>query len=219
MRPARRGLHRIVISELQQSNASTDPMSVRAVIAPPSRDDRVALQQLHDRGVRALRFRLDAACDPHAILGWAERIVPLGWHVEIELPDTADAPRLADAEWVLLQVPVATCFSGLAGFLAAREAESALLLELVAMGRFWLKLSGTEIVRAKQPTREALQRFVTAAMAVRGDRLVWGSGLSSPGEDLPARVDAAIEALRRLLPDAASRSRVLWSNPAALYRF
>jgi predicted TIM-barrel fold metal-dependent hydrolase len=219
----RRGLHRIVISELpqelQEGDASTESISVRAVIAPPARDDRVALQQLHDRGVRALRFRLDAACDPHAILGWTERIVPLGWHVEIELPDAANAPRLADAEWVLLQVPVATCFSGLAGFLAAREAESAFVLELVAMGRFWLKLSGAEIARAKQPTREALQRFVTAAMAVRGDRLVWGSGASAPGEDLPAHIDAGIEALRQWLPDSASRSRVLWSNPAALYRF
>jgi predicted TIM-barrel fold metal-dependent hydrolase len=36
---------------------------------------------------------------------------------------------------------------------------------------------------------------------------------------LQAHVDAAIEALQRLLPDTASRSRVLWSNPAALYRF
>lgn len=215
----RRGLHRIVVRELPQSDASTESISVRAVIAPPSRTDHVALQQLHDRGVRALRFRLDAACDPYAILSWAERIVPFGWHVEVELPDDANTLRLTDAEWVMLQVPVATCFSGLAGFLAAREAESAFLLELVAMGRFWLKLSGTEIARAKQPTREALHRLVTAAMSVRGDRLVWGSGPSSPSEDLQAHVDAAIEALQRLLPDTASRSRVLWSNPAALYRF
>ena len=194
-------------------------MAVRAVIEPPSRADRAALQQLNDQGVRGLRFRLDATCDPHTILSWAERIVTLDWHVEVELPDVADTPSLTDAEWVLLQVPVPTCFSGLAGFVAARQAESTLLLELIEMGRFWLKLSGTEIAAAKPPTRDALRRLVSAAMTLRQDRLVWGSGPSLPSEDLQAHIDTAIETLRRFLPDAASRNRVLWSNPATLYRF
>jgi len=194
-------------------------MAVRAVIEPPSRTDRAALQQLNDQGVRGLRFRLDAGCDPHAILSWAERIVTLGWHVEVELPDVADAPRLRDAEWVLLQVPVPTCFSGLAGFVAARQADSALLLEFVQMGRFWLKLSGSEIAGAKPPTREALRRLVDAAMAVRQDRLVWGSGPTLPREDLQKHMETAIATLRQSLPDAASSNRVLWSNPAALYQF
>ena len=194
-------------------------MAVRAVIEPPSRTDRAALQQLNDQGVRGLRFRLDAACDPYTILGWAERIVPLGWHVEVELPDIAGKPRLTDAEWVLLQVPVPTCFSGLAGFVAARQAESGFLLELVDMGRFWLKLSGTEIAAARPPTRDALRRLVSAAMTLRQDRLVWGSGPSLPSEDLQKHIETAIATLRRFLPDAANSNRVLWSNPAALYQF
>ena len=194
-------------------------MALRAVIEPPSQADRAALQRLHDQGVRGLRFRLNTACDPYAILGWAERIVPLGWHVEVELPDTSDTARLTDAEWVLLQVPVPTCFSGLAGFVAAREAESAFLLELVEMGRFWLKLSATEIAAAKPPSRDALRQLVNMAMTVREDRLVWGSGPSSPSEDLQKHIEIAVATLRRFLPDAASRSRVLWSNPAALYGF
>lgn len=213
------GLRRIVVRELPQAEATGEAMAVRAVIEPPSRADRAALQQLNDQGVRGLRFRLDAACDPETILSWAERIVALGWHVEIELPGAADKPRLTDAEWVLLQVPVPTCFSGLAGFVAAREADSALLLEFVQMGRFWLKLSGSEIAGARPPTCEALRQLVDAAMTVRGDRLVWGSGPSLPSEDLQAHIDTAIETLRRFLPDAASRNRVLWSNPAVLYRF
>ncbi len=213
------GLRRIVVRELPQAEATGDAMAVRAVIEPPSRADRAALQQLNDQGVRGLRFRLDAACDPYTILSWAERIVTLGWHVEVELPDIAEEPGLTDAEWVLLQVPVPTCFSGLAGFVAARESESALLLELVQMGRFWLKLSGAEIAGARPSTRDALRRLVSAAMTLRQDRLVWGSGPSLPSEDLQAHIDTAIETLRRFLPDAASRDRVLWSNPAVLYQF
>jgi len=219
------GLRRVVVRELSQADGSADTMAVRAVIAPPSRTDHLALQRLHERGVRGLRFRLDAACDADMILSWAERVCALRWHVEVELPAASDTLRLTDAEWPLLQVPVPTCFSGLAGFVAAHEAEAAFLLELVEMGRFWLKLSGTEIAGAKPPARDALRQLIDAAMTVRADRLVWGSGPSSPRQDfrghkdLQKHLDTAIDGLRQLLPDAANRSRVLWSNPAALYGF
>jgi predicted TIM-barrel fold metal-dependent hydrolase len=213
------GLRRIVVRDVPPADASGDGMAVRAVIAPPAPTDRPALQRLHDQGVRGLRFRLDGGCDPQAIMEWAERIVALGWHVEVELTDAPDAPRLTEAEWVLLQLPVPTCFHGLAGYLAARQAEAALLVEFVEMGRFWLKLSGTEIAGAAPATRDALQRLVDAAMMARGDRLVWGSGPTSSRENLSAHIDTAIATLRQLLPDPASRNRVLWSNPAALYGF
>jgi predicted TIM-barrel fold metal-dependent hydrolase len=217
--PPYAGLRRVVVRDVPPPDASADAMAVRAVIAPPAPTDRLALQRLHDQGVRGLRFRLGGGCNPRAITEWAERIVALGWHVEIELPDAGDAPLLTEAEWTLLQLPVPTCFHGLAGYLAARKAEAALLVELVEMGRFWLKLSGTEIAGAAPATRDALQRLVDAAMTARGDRLVWGSGPTAPREDLSAHIDSAIATLRQLLPDAASRNRVLWSNPAALYGF
>jgi predicted TIM-barrel fold metal-dependent hydrolase len=213
------GLRRVVVRDIPSADAPAEAIAVRAVIAPPTPADGVALQQLHDRGVRGLRFRLDGGSDPQAIVEWAERIVVLGWHVEVALPDAPGAPGLTDAEWILLQLPVPTCFCGLAGYLAAREAEAALLVEFVEMGRFWLKLSGTEIAGAAPATRNALQRLVNAAMTVRPDRLVWGSGPTPPREDLSVHIDTAIATLRQLLPDAASHNRVLWSNPAALYGF
>ncbi len=213
------GLRRVVMRELPPSDASGDAMAVRAVIAPPAPTDHFALQRLNALGVRGVRFRLDGACDPPLILDWAERIVTLGWHVEIELTDAPDAPRLSDAEWVLLQLPVPTCFHGLAGYLAIHEAEAAFLVELVEMGRFWLKLSGTEIAATSPATHQALRRLVDAAMTVRADRLVWGSGPTAPRENLSAHIDTAIAMLRQLLPDADRRNRVLWANPAALYGF
>lgn len=216
------GLRRVVVRELPQTVAAFNgSIALRAVIAPPPSADRAALQDLGDQGVQGLRFTLDAGCDPYAILGWAERIVALGWHIEIELPHRLDA-SLADAEWALLQAPVPTCFSGLAGFIGEREtddAEIAFLLELVEMGRFWLKLSGAEIAGARPATRNALHRLVDAAMRIREDRLVWGSGPPSASCNPEKHLDTMIASLRRFLPDPASRNRVLWSNPAALYHF
>jgi predicted TIM-barrel fold metal-dependent hydrolase len=213
------GLRRVVVRELPPADSGVDAIAFRAVIAPPAPTDRLTLRQLNDKGVRGLRFRLAATNDLQAIVGWAERIVALGWHVEIELPDAPDAPALTESEWVLLQLPVPTCFSGLAGYLAAHEAEAAFLVELVEMGRFWLKLSGSDIAATRPPTREALRQLVDAAMTVRADRLVWGSGPTAPRETLSAHIDTAITTLRQLLPDADSRHRVLWANPAALYGF
>ena len=87
------------------------------------------------------------------------------------------------------------------------------------MGRFWLKLSGTDIAGTRPASHDALRRLVDAAMAVRADRLVWGSGPTTSRETLSAHIDTAIATLRQLLPDADSRNRVLWANPAALYGF
>ena len=219
----RSGLRRVVVRELPKPEGAFDgSIAIRAVIAPPPRPDPSALQDLSDQGVQGLRFALDANSDPYAILGWAERVVTLGWHVEVELPNGNATSRLTNAEWALLQAPVPTCFSGLAGFLATRNAddpEIAFLLELVEMGRFWLKLSDAEVSGAGPATRELLHRLVNAAMDLREDRLVWGSGQPRAPRDPEKHLDTMIGTLRELLPDATSRSRVLWSNPAALYHF
>jgi predicted TIM-barrel fold metal-dependent hydrolase len=219
----RSGLRRVVVRELPQTDGAVNgSIAMRAVIAPPPSADRSALQDLDDQGVQGLRFTLDAGSDPHAILGWAERIVALGWHVEVELPNGTTASRLTNAEWALLQAPVPTCFSGLAGFLATRDADDAdiaFLLELIEIGRFWLKLSGAEVAGAEPATRDALHRLVNAAMSVREDRLVWGSGQPSAAGNPEQHLDTMIGTLRELVPDPTSRSRVLWSNPAALYHF
>ena len=94
-----------------------------------------------------------------------------------------------------------------------------MLVELVEMGRFWLKLSGAEAAGAEPATRDALHRLIKDAMGVREDRLVWGSGPPSASCDPGKHLDTMIGTLREFLPDAGSRGRVLWSNPAALYHF
>src|SRR5262249_39224912 len=113
------------------------------------------------------------------------------------------------------------CFSALAGFLAGRapdDSEIKLLLELVGMGRFWLKMTGVEAAAAPA-TQEMLRRFVDAALATRDDRLVWGSGSPAAATDVAAHIASALEALRQWVPDEPRRSRILQSSAATLYRF
>jgi len=220
------GLRRVVIGRVPSDGVPLSPDHadapiVRAVVAAPSEPDAQSLRSLHAHGVRGARFGWDQSTNPEDVLRYADRLVTLGWHLEIDLSG-CKLGHLADAEWTLTQMPIALCFAGLAGFVAARsegDTEIALLLEMVHMGRFWLKLSGAEIAATDASTQERLRSLVGATVAARQDRLIWGSGPKPPEVDTHAHLDTALRALREWLPDDATRRAVLWSNPATLYRF
>lgn len=220
------GLRRVVVGLVPPDGVPLSPDHadapiVRAVVAAPSAPDPQSLHGLHAHGVRGARFVWGQSTNPEDVLRYADRLVTLGWHLEIDLSG-CEAGKFADAEWILTRMPVALCFAGLAGFVAARsdgDAEIALLLEMVHMGRFWLKLSGAEIAATDASTQQRLRSLVGATVAARQDRLIWGSGPKPPEVDTQAHLDTALRALREWLPDDATRRAVLWSNPATLYRF
>lgn len=220
------GLRRIVIGRAPSDGVPLSPDHadapvVRAVVAAPSEPDALSLQGLHAQGVRGARFVWDQPTDPEDILRYADALVMLGWHLEIDLSGCGPG-HFGDAEWTLTQMPVALCFVGLTGFVAGRsegDAEIALLHDMVHMGRFWLKLTGAEIAATDASTRERLRALVHATVATRQDRLIFGSGPKPAAIDACAHLEAVLRALREWLPDDATRRAVLWSNPATLYRF
>jgi len=220
------GLRRLVVGQapsdgIPLSPDDADAPIVRAVVPAPPVPDTHALQRLHERGVRGARFTWDCSANPETVLRSADNLVRLDWHIEIDLHGCG--PReLSDAEWTLTRAPVPLCFTGLSGFISARsadDAEIALLHELVGMGRFWLKLTGAEIASAEASTLDRLRSLVDATVAMRPDRLIWGSGRRPPASDRRAHIGTTLRTLREWLPDEATRRTVLWSNPAALYRF
>lgn len=182
--------------------------------------DTATLHQLHDRGARAIRHRLPAAAQAAewlaALHADADRLAPLGWHIELAVG--ADLSALATFEWELLQLPVALCLTDISAAVArlgVADEGVGLLLDLLHMGRSWIKLGGA--IRY-----EALRGFVNAALAVRSDRLLWGSGGDEPTR-LPAdharQIATRLAVLERLIPDEDDRAAVLVENPARLYGF
>lgn len=182
--------------------------------------DTAALHHLHDRGARAIRHRLP---NPTQADDWivalhadADRLAPLGWHIELAVGE--DLSALATFEWELLQLPVALCLTDISAAverLGVADEGVGLLLDLLHMGRTWIKLGGA--IRY-----EALRGFVNAALAVRSDRLLWGSGGGAPTR-LPAdhagQIASRLAVLERLIPDEDDRAAVLVENPARLYGF
>lgn len=194
-----------------------------AVVADDA--DRAQLLALHAAGVRGARLNLSQGVTHTAaqVEVLAARIAFLGWHLQLLAPPDLLA-ALGDR---LLRLPVPLVldhFGRIAPSMAGRHPAHAVVLELLAQGRAWLKLSGGYIVsatgRADDPAVAALARDYLRAAP---ERMVWGSDwphASASAGHQPMPDDAQqMELLAQWTGDAALLQRVLVDNPAELYGF
>lgn len=200
------------------------PDRARAVVAVDSDVTDEELVRLDGLGVRGVRLNLDnkggMPIPLSAVPALAGRIARLGWHLEFlfkgeELPDLAGLFRS-------LPVPVSI---GHFAYMPAGEGVDfppfRLLLELLAEGSTWVKLSGPNRLRIGDlpPWPEAIP-LAQAMIEVRPDRLVWASDWPHPNKYQAQPNDAdLIEQLALWAPDPEVRRRILVDNPSVLYRF
>jgi predicted TIM-barrel fold metal-dependent hydrolase len=223
------GIARVVLNRLPASTASLSPLAGadapawRAVIAAPPHLDAPMLARLHASGVRGLRFAIDhldsGGLDP--VLKLADRIVPYGWHIELNVAAAGAYRALAKAEWSLMQFPLAVCVSGLSCARHGRAADAAdiaFLLGLMQLGRYWLKLASDDLAPAQLQLWDEPSPLARALAGTRRDRLVWGSGprAAEHGAD---GLSAGLAVLERCMPQPADRDAILVANPATLYDF
>ena len=197
--------------------------AARGIAVLRSDVDGATLQQLHVAGVRGVRFNQTlGATSLDDLEPLAERIAPLGWHIELLLPATLwpdIAPRLR-----ALRVPVVFDHFGRLPHPGAEHPGHRAILDLLETGRAWVKLSGAYL----QGVGHAAWDRDAAAMAkaflrVASHRLVWGSNWPHPSvhaglHEAPADVEL-LELLYRWIPDEAAVKRVLVDNPTILYEF
>ena len=175
------------------------------------------LDRFHAVGVRAVRLDLFARKDwPTADLAayitrTARRVTPRGWHLQFYTPGTIVRdllPFLADLEDTFVIDHM--------GYLT--EPDPGLerrLLEILANGSCWIKLSGAYRVAKHKPLRSTVPWGRTLVEA-RPDRMIWGSdwphlpdGRRDTGEYLNLLADWA--------PDEAARQAILADGPARLF--
>lgn len=178
-----------------------------------------ALRALHEAGVRAIRVNQtwSDATSLDDLETLAERIAPLGWHVEMLLR-AADLVRL---EGRLRELPVPVVFDHLGRLPApAREHPGFQVLQrMLAGGATWVKLSGSYLCGDPADARALIEHFVGAW----SERSVWGSNWPHPTSSagLHPRPDDG-----RLLGDVlavarrpSTLERLFVANPATLYGF
>ena len=103
----------------------------------------------------------------------------------------------------------------------APDAAPRVLLDLLASGRAWVKLSAAyRISRRPAPEYDDLLPLVAALVAANPEQLVWGSDW--PHTELASEVpqtSTLVDLLPAWLPDPATRARICALNPARLYGY
>ena len=184
-----------------------------------------ALQEMHAAGVRGVRVNVVDVQSNKGVLplnqlrGLAERIAPLGWHMEFLL-HVHEFPRL---DQQLACFPVDVVFGHL-GYLPTQlgigDAGFQALLLLLQAGRAWVKLTGPyRLSGSKLPYADVVP-FAHALLDAAPRQIVWGSdwphvmvkGAMPNDGDL-------MDMLSTWIPDPSIRHQVLVSNPERLYGF
>lgn len=199
--------------------------SARGVAVIDEQTGAAELRALHDIGVRGIRFNLSLGAHPPAasLRPMAERIAPLGWHLQLLAPNDT----LLTLAPVLRDLPVELVFDHfgrIAPAEAGRHAAHALVLDLLREGRAWVKLSGGYIVSATHRTDDAaLDVLARSYLQAAPHRVIWGSdwphATASAGRHSMPDDAAQVDALARWCGDEDTLRRVLVDNPAALYGF
>lgn len=208
---------------LQALEALGDDARGVAVIDGSETDAELA--RLHALGVRGVRLNLSLGVGTHAdmLAPIAQRIAPLGWHLQLLMP--ADVLQAQAAVLSALPVPlVFDHFARLSPADAGHHPAHALVLQLLRAGRAWIKLSGGYLVSPMHSTEDpALGDLARSFLDAAPERVVWGS-------DWP---HATATAGLQPLPDDARQldrlgqwtgggdllAQVLVRNPAELYGF
>lgn len=205
-----------------------------AVIDP--RITETELDAMDEAGVRGVRVNLatnginDAGAAWALLAATAERVAPLGWHVQC----FASLPLIAQLHDRLVKLPTTLVLDHFAGARAALgPAQSGLsaVFDLLRRDRTYIKISGAYRASTKPDWADAGE-IAEALIAARPDRVIWGTDWPHPGGkrhegdaafDIEPflKIDDAV-ALRRLrgwAGDPLRLRRILVDNPARLYGF
>jgi len=222
--------NRCMVDALQEMGAAARGIAVIDEDAPAT-----ALDALHAAGVRGIRFNLktlgdgDAAALQRRLVRIGERLMPLGWHVQIY----ADLPLIAAAAEAIRAAPVPVVLDHMGGARAApglAQDGFRTLLDLLGSGQCWVKLAGAYRVSDAAPGFADATPIARALIAANRDNLVWGTDWPHIGDragpataEPPAAVYRDLDAghlldlLAAAAGDEATFHRILVDNPARLY--
>lgn len=211
-----------MIDAVQRSAGRLRGVGIVPPDTPPSEIRRMA-----EAGVRALRFhhiagQMKATFSPlgvEAFLTLAPTMAELGLHMQImmdaaELPSVMPRLQQWKAPIVLDHYALAPAARGVsdAGFQA--------VLRYLSEGRIWLKLSAAYRISERYPDYDDVQPLHEALVKANPDQVLWGSDWPHPrlAENMPDD-GHLLDLFNAWTPDAATREKILVSNPAVLYGF
>jgi 2-pyrone-4,6-dicarboxylate lactonase len=195
-----------------------------AVVDEDIPDDE--LKSLDAAGVRGVRVNIVDVKDRKpgtlpmdALRELAQRIAPLGWHLELlmhadEFPDLDEKFADFPVDIVLGHLGYLTQGAPLdhPGFQA--------LLRLMKAGRAWVKLTGPYRITSERLPYSPTVPFAHALIEANRERVLWGTDWPHVMlKGLMPNDGELADVLAQWIPDMATRQQVLARNPEKLYRF
>ncbi len=180
------------------------------------------LQELHQAGVRGIRFNLSyGGADLDDLEPLAARVNELGWNVQVVAPGN----QLVELESRLQRLPARLVIDHLGHVPQPEGVQSAafaVLGRLLDGGRTWVKLSGPYI-RSRSGPPDYADVGAVARELVRRDpeQLLWGSDWPHPTMPADNKPDDGhiFDLLADWAPDEQARTAILRDNPVSLYGF
>lgn len=200
-------------------------LPARGVAVVSTDIEREELADLNRAGIRGLRFNLVDVKNPamrpplDEIAAMAERIKPLGWHIEFlihvdDYPDFEDMFRDFPTEVVVGHMGYLRpgCPVDHPGFQG--------LVNLAESGSCWVKLTGPYRIAGQDFPYADIVPFVSALVERASHRLLWGTDWPHVmmEKTMPDDGDLA-DLLAQWVPDHEQRYRILVDNPERLYQF
>jgi 2-pyrone-4,6-dicarboxylate lactonase len=191
-------------------------------------DDAVSdreLEAFHAAGVRGVRINVVDVSEGKGVLPMAalerlaQRIRPLGWHVEF-LMHADEAPAM-DVQFADFPVDIVL---GHLGYMRTDKGIAhpgfQALLRLMQRGRCWVKLTGPYRISIGALPYADVTPYAHALLQAAPERVIWGTDWPHVmvKSAMPNDGDLA-NLLLEWIPDAALRERVLVKNPEKLYGF
>ena len=211
----------------------------RGVALIDGRTTNQEIEALTEAGMRGARLNLrlrhaeerDIARGREQFQALAARVRQHNWHMQI----FTTLPVIAGIRDLVEDAPVPVVFDhfgGLETSLGLTQPGFADLVELVASGKAYVKLSAAYRCSTQAPDYADIAPFARALIAANPERVLWGSDWPHPtGVTPPGRQPTEVTPMHRIddgrllnqlavwEPDAAVRKRILVDNPARLYGF
>lgn len=175
------------------------------------------LYVLHRAGCRGIRFNHGRVkgTSVDGIRRLADRIAPLNWVFQLNMPNPDDLVANADA-LADLPVPLIIDHLGRAPQPGGLHHPVAGVLErLLAGGNTWVKLSF--LYESPTVSLEDYAPLVRHLARIAPDRCIWGSDWNHAIKDTPPDDAEVFDRLSDWIGDEATRRRILVDNPRALY--
>jgi predicted TIM-barrel fold metal-dependent hydrolase len=184
------------------------------------------LKQLDAAGVRGVRVNIVDVKDRKpgtlpmkALSQLAQRIAPLGWHMEFLM----HADEFSDLDSTFSDFPVEIVLGHL-GYLTVGKAPDdpgfQALLRLMKTGRAWVKLTGPYRITSQPLPYVDTVPFARALLEANRERVIWGTDWPHVMLKGAMPNDGSLaDVLFDWIPDPRLREQVLVRNPAKLYGF